>query len=93
MQTAVWKTLVNRAVIAHGGAAPPPASTGDFGFYHDWTLVLEVWDVWREHGTLPGAGGWLDQDEHWRRDLLTMDRLYLEAWLEHHPATASDPEG
>lgn len=84
MQAAIWEAVQQRAAAAHG-AIMQVEPVGDFGFYHDKFTVLEVWDVWREHGTLPNAGGWLDQDEQWRKDLLQMDRLYAEAWLEQRP--------
>ena len=39
-----------------------PEEEHDFGFYYPADYVLDTWEKYRRHGTLPEAGAYNDQD-------------------------------
>lgn len=75
MQDSVRATL-RRAALVDRGKAPTPDPVEDFGFWHPPAAVLGAWFALKNWHVLPVAGGWLDQPEHWRDDLLTAQAVY-----------------
>lgn len=51
------------------------AALADWGLLHPDDAALECWQLWREHGTLPYSGGWLDQPEWVRADFRILNLL------------------
>ena len=69
-----------RALIALGKPAgnEPGAQTRDFGLWGDPDRAKEQFDVLQNWKLLPKAGGWEDQDEHFRENITTLLNLYAE---------------
>lgn len=53
-----------------------PTPEKDFGFYTSEDMAQELFDVLRNYHLLPRAGGWLDQREEERSDILTLMAEY-----------------
>lgn len=84
MQTQTWDSLIMAARAAYGEHAQTKP-TEDFGFYNPSHWVEEWFMMLNRFGVLPGAGGWMDQDDRVRKDLLTIIGLHGEALDEMRP--------
>lgn len=64
----------------------------DFGFWTTPEDALEMFLMLHHHNILPAAGGWQDQSEEIRDDLLMMLALYSEAVRDAKEGKALPPD-
>lgn len=50
---------------------------------YDLATALELWTAWRDHGTLPRAGGYLDQPRAWRSTIRFMNSRHAPIHAAH----------
>jgi hypothetical protein len=55
----------------------------DFGFNYPLSYIVETSSVFLNHGILPNAGGWDDQDAAWTEDFLLFMTGYARARWEY----------
>jgi hypothetical protein len=53
-----------------------PAPADNFGFYEGDDAALENFIMLKRYGILPRGGGWQDQSDQHRADLLTVQHEY-----------------
>jgi len=63
----------------------------DFGIHGDPMLEWAAFNEYEVNGTLPYAGGFLDQPSYWRRNLATF--RWLKMWLDIPDTSTGLPNG
>jgi hypothetical protein len=65
--------------------APTPFDENSFGLNYPIQYIMQTWSMLRNHGILPRAGGFNDQDARWIEDIMQINALYASVVEEIRP--------
>lgn len=68
----------------------------EYDLGYPFATAISLWLAWRDHGTMPRAGGYLDQPRRWQRMIDIFNSLhspiYRQYMAEKYPEKPETPD-